>query len=82
MEQITDEARLREIIAHPSAAIRDKHRDHVDPVTAAFLTASPFFLLATTGPGGLDVSPGGDPAGSGLGPGLRGQRRRPRVFRK
>lgn len=63
MEQITDEARLREIIADPSAAIRDKDRDHVDPVTAEFLTRSPFFLLATTGPDDVDVSPRGDPAG-------------------
>ena len=63
MEQITDEARLREIIADPSAAIRDKDRDHVDPVTAEFLTRSPLFLLATTGPDGVDVSPRGDPAG-------------------
>jgi uncharacterized protein len=63
MGQITDEARLREIIADPSAAVRDKARNHVDPVTAEFLTMSPFFLLATTGPDGLDVSPRGDPAG-------------------
>lgn len=63
MEQITDEVRLREIIADPAAAIRDKERDHVDPVTAEFLARSPFFLLATTGPDGVDVSPRGDPAG-------------------
>ena len=63
MEHITDEARLREIIADPVAAIRDKARDRVDAVTARFLAASPLFLLATTGPDGVDVSPRGDPAG-------------------
>lgn len=63
MEHITDEARLREIVAEPHAAIRDKARDHVDPVTAEFLAASPLFLLATSGPDGVDVSPRGDPAG-------------------
>ncbi|ANY08085.1 MSMEG_1061 family FMN-dependent PPOX-type flavoprotein [Pseudonocardia sp. HH130630-07] len=63
MDEITDEARLREVIGETSAAIRDKARDHVDPVTAEFLAASPFFLLATTGPDGVDVSPRSDPAG-------------------
>ncbi|ALE74596.1 Phosphohydrolase (MutT/nudix family protein) [Pseudonocardia sp. Ae168_Ps1] len=63
MDEITDEARLREVIGETSAAIRDKARDRVDPVTADFLAASPFFLLATTGPDGVDVSPRGDPAG-------------------
>lgn len=66
MEYITDEARLREIVSEPSAAIRDKARERVDPVTAEFLAASPFFLLSTIGPDGLDVSPRGDPAGSVL----------------
>lgn len=64
MEHVTDEARLREIIGEVPAFIRDKARDRVDPVTAEFLAAAPFFLLATTGPDGVDVSPRGDPAGS------------------
>ncbi|WFG42760.1 MSMEG_1061 family FMN-dependent PPOX-type flavoprotein [Pseudonocardia alni] len=63
MEHVTDEARLREIIGEVPAFIRDKARDRVDPVTAEFLAAAPFFLLATTGPDGVDVSPRGDPAG-------------------
>nr|WP_238589850.1 pyridoxamine 5'-phosphate oxidase family protein [Pseudonocardia sp. AL041005-10] len=63
MEHVTDEARLREIIGEVPAFIRDKARDRVDPVTAQFLAAAPFFLLATTGPDGVDVSPRGDPAG-------------------
>ncbi|MBN9790634.1 pyridoxamine 5'-phosphate oxidase family protein [Pseudonocardia sp. TMWB2A] len=64
MEHVTDEARLREIIGEVPEFIRDKARDRVDPVTAEFLAASPFFLLATTGPDGVDVSPRGDPAGT------------------
>ncbi|WP_224391569.1 MSMEG_1061 family FMN-dependent PPOX-type flavoprotein [Pseudonocardia sp. ICBG1293] len=64
MDDVTDEARLREIIGEVPDFIRDKARDRVDPVTAEFLAASPFFLLATTGPDGVDVSPRGDPAGS------------------
>ncbi|GAA4977279.1 MSMEG_1061 family FMN-dependent PPOX-type flavoprotein [Pseudonocardia tropica] len=63
MEHVTDEARLREIIGEVPEFIRDKARDRVDPVTAEFLAAAPFFLLATTGPDGVDVSPRGDPAG-------------------
>ena len=63
MEHVTDEARLREIIGEVPGFIRDKARDRVDPVTAEFLAAAPFFLLATTGPDGVDVSPRGDPAG-------------------
>lgn len=63
MEHVTDEARLREIIGEVPAFIRDKARDRIDPVTAEFLAASPFYLLATTGPDGVDVSPRGDPAG-------------------
>ncbi|MFP5072949.1 MSMEG_1061 family FMN-dependent PPOX-type flavoprotein [Pseudonocardia nantongensis] len=66
MEDIADEARLREIITEPDAAIRDKARDRVDPVTAEFVAASPFFLLSTTGPDGVDVSPRGDPPGNVL----------------
>lgn len=66
MEHITDETRLREIIGEVSPVIRDKARDRVDPVTAEFLAASPFLLLATTGPDGVDVSPRGDPAGTVL----------------
>ena len=66
MEDITDEARLREIVVEPSKAIKEKERDRVDAVTAEWLAASPFFLLATCGPDGVDVSPRGDPAGSVL----------------
>jgi uncharacterized protein len=41
----------------------DKELDRLHPHYAAFVRAAPFALLATAGPGGLDVSPRGDPAG-------------------
>ena len=67
MEEITDEARLREIVAEPGRAVAEKAVDRVDAESRRFLEASPFFLLATTGPeGATDVSPRGDPPGSVL----------------
>lgn len=51
----------------PSAAVADKAIDHVDEVSATFIAASPFFLLASTAADGTcDVSPRGDPPGSVL----------------
>ena len=44
------------------ASIR-KEVDHVHPHYRALIEASPFLVLGTAGPGGLDVSPRGDPAG-------------------
>ena len=41
----------------------DKEVDYVHPHYAAFIAAAPLFVLATSGPGGLDASPRGDPAG-------------------
>lgn len=40
-----------------------KELDHLLPEHQAYVEASPFVLLATNGPGGLDCSPRGDPAG-------------------
>lgn len=40
-----------------------KEIDHVDANYAALIAASPFFLLATNGPDGLDCSPRGDQPG-------------------
>ena len=44
------------------ASIR-KEIDHIAPVYQALIEASPFAVLATAGPLGLDASPRGDPAG-------------------
>ena len=40
-----------------------KEVDYLHPVYQATIAAAPFVLLATVGPGGLDVSPRGDPPG-------------------
>jgi PPOX class probable FMN-dependent enzyme len=44
-------------------ASRKKEVDHLHPGYQALIAASPFAVLATTGPGGLDASPRGDPPG-------------------
>jgi len=44
------------------AAIR-KETDRLVPVYRRLIEASPFLVMATEGPGGLDCSPRGDPAG-------------------
>ncbi len=44
------------------ASIR-KEVGHVHPLYRALIEASPFAVLATSGPGGLDASPRGDPPG-------------------
>jgi PPOX class probable FMN-dependent enzyme len=40
-----------------------KEIDHISGAYRDLIEASPFFALATNGPGGLDCSPRGDPAG-------------------
>lgn len=47
----------------PSQASVLKVADHLHPVYRPYIEASPFVLLATRGPAGLDVSPRGDAAG-------------------
>lgn len=46
----------------PSEAALIKEADHLTDSYLALLQASPFVVLATTGPKGLDASPRGDPA--------------------
>ncbi|MEL6299204.1 MAG: MSMEG_1061 family FMN-dependent PPOX-type flavoprotein [Pseudomonadota bacterium] len=50
---------------HPKMQKRaaDKVLDHLDAHCRAILALSPFCVMATSGPGGLDVSPRGDPPG-------------------
>lgn len=61
---VSTEDELREVIAQPAPAIRDKPVAGIDEDSRRFLEASPFFLLATSGQDGtVDVSPRGDPAG-------------------
>lgn len=40
-----------------------KEIDHLTDLHRAYVDAAPFVLIATSGPGGLDCSPRGDPAG-------------------
>jgi PPOX class probable FMN-dependent enzyme len=40
-----------------------KETDHITPAYRKLIAAAPFFALASSGPGGLDCSPRGDPAG-------------------
>ena len=40
-----------------------KEIDHLTALHREYIDASPFVLIATAGPGGLDCSPRGDPAG-------------------
>ncbi len=47
-------------VAPPSVI---KEVDHIHPVYRPFIEAAPFAVLATAGPGGLDATPRGDPAG-------------------
>ena len=47
----------------PGATSLAKEVDHVHPHYRAIIERAPFAVLATVGPGGLDASPRGDPAG-------------------
>lgn len=60
---ITSEAELDAIYgASPEAAII-KELDHISDHYRTFIEASPFMIMATSGPEGLDCSPRGDPKG-------------------
>jgi PPOX class probable FMN-dependent enzyme len=54
---------LEALYGHPGETSLVKELDHIIPEYAAFIEASPFAALATSGPEGLDCSPRGDLAG-------------------
>jgi len=60
---LTDAAALRQLYGEPSDAAIAKEIDYVHPHYRAMIEASPFMVMATSGPDGLDVSPRGDPPG-------------------
>jgi PPOX class probable FMN-dependent enzyme len=59
-----DEAALRAVYATgPGVTSLAKVADHVHPLYRPYIEASPFAVLATRGPQGLDTSPRGDAPG-------------------
>ena len=60
---VTTEAELEALYGLPSGAAVIKEIDHISDHYRAFIELSPFVILATSGPEGLDCTPRGDPAG-------------------
>ncbi len=60
---VTTADELAALYAGPTERVLMKEIDHVDSVGRAFIAASPFLVLATGGPQGLDCSPKGDSPG-------------------
>src|SRR5580700_5625032 len=60
---IKNQADLDAIYGESSAGAIHKEVEYIHPHYRAMIEASPFLVLATVGPEGLDASPRGDPAG-------------------
>ena len=60
---IRDEATLNALYGEISPGAIAKEIDYIHPHYRAMIEASPFVVLGTSGAGGLDVAPRGDPAG-------------------
>ncbi len=60
---VTTSGQLDELYAAPQSKALIKELDHLTDNYRAFVEKSPFVVLATSGPSGLDVSPRGDPSG-------------------
>jgi uncharacterized protein len=54
---------LESLYGEPVPTSITKEVDHITQSHRAYIDASPFVVVATSGPGGLDCSPRGDPAG-------------------
>ena len=61
--EVTSIAQLEAIYGQPSGAAVWKEIDHVNAEYGAFIEASPFFVLSSCGPEGVDCSPRGDAPG-------------------
>ncbi len=61
---VRNQAALDALYGERSPAALAKETDYIHPHYRALIEASPFMVLATAGPEGLDCSPRGDPAGS------------------
>ena len=62
-ERVADDAALDALYGAPVPRSITKEIDHVSDHYRALIEASPFVVLATVGPKGVDVTPRGDPAG-------------------
>jgi len=62
-KQITTLDELEALYETPIGPAVAKEIDHISEHYRTFIEKTPFFVLATSGPGGLDCSPRGDPAG-------------------
>lgn len=61
--RIADIATLERLYGAPAGAAVEKEVDYIHPHYRKLIAASPFVVLATSGPDGLDTSPRGDAAG-------------------
>ena len=61
--RIIDVEALEKLYGLPSGASVEKEIDYLHPHYQRLIAASPFFVLATGGPDGMDASPRGDAAG-------------------
>jgi PPOX class probable FMN-dependent enzyme len=60
---ITTMAELERLYGEVYPPAKAKEADRITPAYRKLIEAAPFFALASNGPGGLDCSPRGDPAG-------------------
>ena len=60
---VTSEAQLDAIYGRPAGPAVIKEIDHISEHYRRFIETSPFVILATSGPEGLDCTPRGDPPG-------------------
>jgi PPOX class probable FMN-dependent enzyme len=63
MSTIRTVAELEALYDSPVPTSITKEIDHLTELHRSYVEASPFVLVATSGPGGLDCSPRGDPPG-------------------
>ena len=57
---IQDVAALRALYDKPLARSLKKELDHLSPLYQAFIEHTPFVVIASVGPRGVDISPRGD----------------------
>lgn len=63
MDVVSSIEQLETLYGAPVDTSLLKVTDHITPLQQRYIDASPFVVLATVGPDGVDCSPRGDPAG-------------------